>query len=230
MDKYKQLFKDININITNLKLLNEAFTHHSYCEKIKSEECLCYRRLEILGDSIIGKEVILFLYENSEKYNRSIINNYKQQLISNNNLMDIGNLFNLSFYLLYDESKYKLTFDTICANLLESLISVIYLEKGEDVVKNFIRKNVCKKQNTFVFKNINDDPKSFLNIYFRKEFNIIPEYKKIGEEKLSDNTWNYEVVLYNPNNDVNIYKGIGKSIKGAQKNAAKKYIDINNIK
>lgn len=122
------LQKSINIYFNDINILEEAFTHHSICEERKTNKCICYRRFEIFGDSLINFEIVNFLYNKNIYYNRDKIANFKQQLQSNKNLMEIGKTLNLSQYLRYDKNTpYKITLDTINSNLLESLCSIIYI-------------------------------------------------------------------------------------------------------
>ena len=168
-----KLQKLIDIFFSDINILEEAFTHHSICEKKQSNKCICYRRFEIFGDSLINFEIVKFLYNKNKYYNRNEISNYKQQLQSNKNLINIGKKLELSQYLRYDENvPYKITLDTINANLLESLCCVIYIDKGEDIAKDFIYKHICSQE--IKYKNTNNDPKTKLNEYFIKNFNIFP--------------------------------------------------------
>lgn len=228
MDLLKlQKLIDIYISDININLLEEAFTHHSICERNKNDKCICYRRFEILGDSLINFEIVNFLYNKDKYYNRNEISNFKQQLQSNKNLINIGKKLNLSQYLRYDKNTpYKITLDTINSNLVESLCSVIYIDKGEEIVKNFIYKYICSQE--INYKNINNDPKSKLNQYFIKNFNVFPSYKILEQIKIENNKWKYKVALLKDNEELEY--GEGNNKKNAENNAADLFLSKNNIK
>lgn len=219
--KYDGLFVKFNFKTDDYDLLDRAFTHHSYCEANTITPCVCYRKLEFLGDSVLRLGVATYLYK--EGFDRGVSSNYMNQIISNSNLIQVANKLNLEKYIRYSNTKYKVTTQTITANVLEAIFGVIYIinkyEKANDIIIEILCKDFNKK-----LCEINNNPKSKLNDYAVKN-NITINYTIKSTERHMDNTYTFLVELTNTKDD-SVFLGEGHNCKNAEQDAALKYLQF----
>lgn len=111
-----------------------------------------YRRLAILGDSILGAVVIDYLHQRFSNLNQGEITNWKSHLVSRNQVSEFAQKFNLKQLCLLgrgeqwrDESGQVELF----GEMFEALFGAIYLEFARDfslarnwLVERFIEKAV----------------------------------------------------------------------------------------
>lgn len=137
------------------KLLEIALTHSSYIYENPSlnrqQQDLQerdYRRLAILGDSILGAVVIDYLHEKFPNFSQSTLTDCKSKLVSRENAYEFARKLNLSQLCLLggsgkskDESEQKDLF----GEMFEALLGAIYLNFNRDfsptrdwLVKHFI--------------------------------------------------------------------------------------------
>jgi ribonuclease-3 len=227
--KKKNIFSKIEslvgIKPTDDKYFLKAFTHRSYLEKssnpIKSNE-----RLEFLGDSILGKIVSEYLFENYSKEDEGFLTKARSHLVNKHSLEKIAlnlNLQDLIFtnddYLIKDKKKIS----NIVADCLEALIAAIYLDMGEETATNFVKKYVIFPQADN--GNIESDKNykgQLLELSHSRKLNQ-PVYKivdQVGPQH--DKIYTVQVIL---NNEV---FGIGKgpNKKNAEQKAAKNALKV----
>ncbi|MEO8891525.1 MAG: ribonuclease III domain-containing protein [Coleofasciculaceae cyanobacterium] len=142
-------------NFKQIDLLQVALTHPSYIYENRvlnrQQQDLQerkYRRLAILGDSILGAVVIDYLYDRFPDINQGALTDWKSDLVRRKKAYEFSRKFNLSHYCLLgrsqtgkDESEQKDLF----AEMFEALLGAIYLEFKRDfsrtrdwLVNNFI--------------------------------------------------------------------------------------------
>jgi dsRNA-specific ribonuclease len=129
-------------NFKQVDLLKIALTHSSYIyenrnlnrqkQDLQERE---YRRLAILGDSILGAVVIDYLYNHFPNLNQGALTNWKSNLVERKKAYEFSQKLNLSHYCLLgkshggkDESEQKDLF----AEMFEALLGAIYLEFQRD--------------------------------------------------------------------------------------------------
>ena len=218
---YDELFAKFKFKTDRYDLLDMAFTHHSYCEVNNINSCVCYRKLEFLGDSVLQLGVATYLYR--KDFDRGVSSNYKNQIVSNYNLRQVATNMDLEKYIRYDNSRYKPTLDTIVANVLEAIFGVIYLTNKYEKVNDIIIEILCKDFNRELCE-INNNPKCKLNEYAAKN-KILINYCVKSTERHADNTYTFVVELTN-NHDGKVILGQGTNCKNAEQDAALKYLQF----
>ncbi len=129
-------------NFNRRDLLQIALTHSSYIyentslnrqqQELQERE---YRRLAILGDSILSTVVIAYLYDHFSNLNQGALTNCKSDLVRRTKVYEFSRKLNLRHYCLLggsekgkDESEQKDLF----AEMFEALLGAIYLEFERD--------------------------------------------------------------------------------------------------
>ena len=205
-----KILEKYDINFKNSSLLNEALTHSSY--SYEHNNSTNYERLEFLGDSILALVVSDYLFK-TEKVREGELSKKRSSFICETALDYYARKINLLPYIKLSNGQ-PLN-ETIIADVFEAILAVIYLEKGFFVVKEFIHEVIIPEI---------DADKHFFNDYKT----LIQEYVQTNKKSLSyvivneygephDKTFEVELIIDN----IKYGKGIGKSKKEAEQQAAK---------
>lgn len=119
-------FKDQN-------LLNQALTHISFSKKN-------YERLEFLGDSILDFLVAEIIFKDKQKQ-QDELSRIRANIVSEDALYKIFDRLDIEHMVRLAKGMNGPT-KAIKADMVESLIAVIYLESGIDECKKFILNNL----------------------------------------------------------------------------------------
>ncbi|CAI2162071.1 11678_t:CDS:1 [Funneliformis geosporum] len=140
----KQLRKIIE-SIKDTQSFQQAFTHTSYLNENNSESLVSYETLEFLGDSILNFYVSLFIYRSFPEYSEGKMSKLKQLMIQEKTLARLSRKIGLNEtdeegnlkYLRLGEGEIKNqggNKDSILADIFESFIASLYIEKGGKIV------------------------------------------------------------------------------------------------
>ncbi len=220
MQNYSKLGKKIGIEFENIQLLDKAFIHKSYINenKNKSEH---NERLEFLGDAVLELVVTEYLFQNYPNPEGDLTN-WRSALVKGENLATIAEKLDLGHYLYLSRGEEKSggrQKDYLLANTLEALIGAIYLDKGYEVSRQFILKNIISKLGEILKKNLYIDAKSLLQEISQDKLNITPEYRLLKEEG-PDHQKKFTMGAYI--GDELVGKGAGQSKQAAEQKAAEK--------
>ena len=207
-------FKDDNLLLT-------AFTHQSYANE---NETVGYDRLEFLGDAIIEMVVSDYIY-NHFNASSGEMTKLRSGLVSTENLYKISIDLGLDKLMLKSKALLTASKKNI-ADLFESLVGAIYLDGGLESASNLILKFVVKdeKNIAYVLENSVDHKTKFQE--YMQSKSIPFEYKVLSSRGL-DHEKIFEVELLIDGNSE--FKAKGKSIREAEENCAKGYLNkINN--
>lgn len=204
------------IEIKNLDLLESALTHSSYSNEHK--ECKNYERLEFLGDAVLELIISEYLYNNYD-IREGEMTKIRASFVCEKALDKYASDIGLHKYIRVGVGQKNNINEAIVADVFESVLAVIYLEKGYSVCQEFLSK--------IIIPYIIDDY-DFLKDYKTKLQELVQTDKKsltyevVRETGVShDKTFFVEVKI----NDIVYGKGIGKSKKEAEQNAAKDAIN-----
>ena len=212
----------------SLKFLNIALTHKSFANELtqnRSPDLNQHnQRLEFLGDAILGAVIASFLYQEHPNDDEGGLTQKKSKIVCEAALSEIGEMLNIGQYLLMGKGELSSGGDHRVSNIadaVESLIAVIFLEKGYDVSQKFIL-NVWKPylQGELIPEG-SIDYKSKLQEYLMKTRKIRPEYEILGTEGPEHKNI-YRIALLI--NGKKILESEGMSKKKAEQTAAKKYL------
>ncbi len=113
---------------------NIAFTHRS--SKASNKENLSYDRLEYFGDSLIHFYTSKLIYSLYTNYKEGELTLLRTSLVNTENLSNLSKKSQLDKYLIIDKSAKIST--KILADIFESFVAALYLEKGEEVLIEFL--------------------------------------------------------------------------------------------
>ena len=199
------------IELKNKELLLTALTHSSYANE---HDCPSYERLEFLGDSVLQLIVSEYLYNNYD-LKEGEMSKKRASFVCEDALYEYEKKIGYSKYIRVGHGQLSNINETIIADVFEAILGVIYLDLGFDTAKDYIYKIVIpyiKDNHSFL-----TDYKSALQEMTQMEKKTI-DYILVKEEgPQHDKTFTVEARI-----DGMIFgKGIGKSKKDAEQQAAK---------
>ena len=204
----------------NLLYINESLTHSSANSDIN------YEKLEFLGDAVlrlIASDFIKNKYPYMQVGERSEL---RSHLVSDEWLEQVGKKINIKSVLIIGQKAIndKSAIATIQAEATEALIGALYESLTIlEPIKNWLIPFWEEKS-----KEILDDPhrqnyKSALQEWTQSKGLEIPRYKTTEIDKEHDSPRRFFCTVYIQNQSIS--EGWGKSMKQAEKNAAKGALD-----
>ncbi len=208
----KELEKKLGITFQDIDYLKTALTHSSYANE---HDCESNERLEFLGDSVLGLCMSTTLFEKNNN-TEGEMTKIRSMYVCEEALVVYASKINLSNYLLLGHGE-ELTGgrhrQAILADAFEALLGAVYLDLGFLVCFEVFKKIVLP------YLNLIDvlDNKSKLQELAQADKRTI-QYEIINETGPSHNK-TFEAIVKLENNIV-LGKGIGKTKKEAEQNAA----------
>mgnify|MGYP000557199273 FL=1 len=218
--KVDEFEKKINYKFKNKSLIDLAFTHSSFKNKINKN----YERLEFLGDRVLSLVISEDLFLKYSNENEGALSKRLSDLVSKQKLLEVANEISIKEMLKIDQfekKNLKLKKNiSILSDVCEALIGAIYLDSNLENAKKFISKYWKKK----ISKNIlpPQDPKSLLQEVAQKKGLNLPKYIVKNKEGPPHNP-RFEVEVFLKG--IRKFSAIAKTIKIAEINAAKKMVD-----
>lgn len=214
----KEVKKIISL-IKDSVLFQQAFTHSSFKNEVKSEVVVDYENLEFLGDSILEFQVSLFIYQNFPHFSEGQMSKLKQLMVQEKTLSYLSKKFELFEFLILgtgEEKNNGRNKESILADVFESFIAALYLEKGEKLVQKFLKLTLFewiegKEEQIW-------DYKTQLQEYCQAKHNKLT-YRVI-KEKSENKAQQFIVEVFDEAGEISA-KGQGKNKKSAEQQAAR---------
>lgn len=139
----KKILEIIN-SIKDTDSFKIAFTHKSVRFLNSNHES--YERLEFFGDSLLEYYTTSFIFKVFPKLNEGDLTQLRSLLVERKNIAKISKQIGLDEYLNLGEKIEKST--KILADIFESFIGALYIEKGEKVLHNFLSLTLFNRSET----------------------------------------------------------------------------------
>lgn len=200
----------MGIKIKNKELLETALTHSSYSNE---HNCDNYERLEYLGDAILESVTSEYLYLNTD-YSEGEMTKIRANYVCEKALATYSKKMGIDRYIRLGHGQINNLNDTIIADVFEAVAATVYLDQGYEVVKKYLQDIIVP----FIKEgwDFNTDYKTKLQeaVQTNKkslEYVLIREYGE-AHDKTFEMAVKIDNIIYG--------KGIGKSKKEAEQNAA----------
>lgn len=216
--------KDIGYKFKNKSLLETALTHTSYAneQNVESNE-----KLEFLGDAILEFVTSEYLFEKYTNLKEGEMTKVRASVVCEDSLYKIAIRHNFSDFLNLGKSELlsgNKVRPAILADSVEAVIAAMFLDAGIEETKNFILVNL-KEEIENASKHVGEkDHKTVLQEKLQVHKGVHIEYKIVSESGPDHNKTFTAVVMLNGKI---LAKGIGKSKKTAEMDAAKNVIETN---
>ena len=216
--KISQFENNIGYFFKNKQLLINSLIHPSFItvnKKQKKIESSDFERLEFLGDRVLGLAISSIIYKKFHKNNEGDLSKKLSYLVQKNFLHKISTDLKIDSVLKFNFKKNEKMNISILADSIESLIGAIYLDGGFVSAKKFI-KTIWGPYLDIKEQNM-QDPKTKIQELSQQKLKKLPEYNLIKKEGPSHSpifTISLKVL------NLKKIRGLGSSIREAEKNAA----------
>ena len=215
------LEKKLDYKFNNVDFLIESLTHPSM--KQIDSSIRDYERLELLGDSILGFLVTEMIFNKYTGYEEGNLAKVKAHVVSSGTLVKIASAIDLSKYLIItpgEENSGGRNNPNNVENAMEALLAAIYLDSNIESVRKIVRRLWKESVDNIDFSAA--DPKTYLQEFLQKKKLNIPKYELINQE----GPVHAPLFTVKVSSDSKFKFGEGKSIKDAEKDAAKKLLKL----
>ncbi|HSX44863.1 MAG TPA: ribonuclease III [Candidatus Saccharimonadales bacterium] len=174
----------LGIKFSNTDLLVTAFTHRSYLNEHRKTVKEHNERLEFLGDAVLELVVTEYLYLNHSDP-EGVLTNWRSALVRTESISLAAAKLEFEPLLRLSRGEKRGTPRAraqILANCYEAVIGAIYLDKGYDVAKQFIKSTVLVTFDDILTSGSWVDPKSHLQELVQSQAGFTPVYKVLSEE------------------------------------------------
>lgn len=209
----------LGVQFDDWDMLAQALTHRSYGNDL-GEPIPHYERLEFLGDAVLDFLSADFLYAHFPDVPEGDLTNYRAALVKTKALADLARMYNLGEHIRMskgDEASGGRDRDNVLCDVFEALIGAMYLQKGLDVVKQFITPLFATRRLVIADEKISKTPRSRFQEWAEANLGITPRFDVLGIDG-QPHMPDYEVGVYL--GDKLITTGRGRSKRAAAQNAA----------
>ena len=220
MQNIHKFEKDLKIKFKNKSLIIEALTHKSANQKINNE------KLEFLGDRVLGLILSKKLFDLYPKLTEGVLDKKFASLVNRKTCCDIAWSIGIQNYIIIGNKKKKIikADEKILSDCCEAIIGAIYIDRGFDIVRNYILKIWKKKieaSNVTIL-----DPKTKLQEYSLKAYKKLPLYRLVSSSGPRHNPiYKIAVSIIGSKHFI----GVGNSKQQAELDAAAKLLRAKNI-
>ena len=220
MQNIHKFEKDLKIKFKNKSLIIEALTHKSANHEINNE------KLEFLGDRVLGLILSKKLFDLYPKLTEGVLDKKFASLVNRKTCCDIAWSIGIQNYIIIGNKKKKIikADEKILSDCCEAIIGAIYIDRGIDIVRNYILKIWKKKieaSNVTIL-----DPKTKLQEYSLKTFKKLPLYRLVSSSGPRHNPiYKIAVSIIGSKHFI----GAGNSKQQAELDAAAKLLRAKNI-
>ena len=220
MQNIHKFEKDSKIKFKNKSLIIEALTHKSANQKINNE------KLEFLGDRVLGLILSKKLFDLYPKLTEGVLDKKFASLVNRKTCCDIAWSIGIQNYIVIGNKKKKIikADEKILSDCCEAIIGAIYIDRGIDIVRNYILKIWKKKieaSNVTIL-----DPKTKLQEYSLKAYKKLPLYRLVSSSGPRHNPiYKIAVSIIGSKHFI----GVGNSKQQAELDGAAKLLRAKNI-
>lgn len=186
VERYQEFAEStFGFRFDNVDLLLTAFTHRSYVNEHRSTAKEHNERLEFLGDAVLELVVTDFLFA---KYSEpeGVLTSWRAALVRTESISAAANKMGFADMLRLSRGERKAgterALHQILANSFEAVTGAIYLDKGYEVAREFITKQILSTFEGILSSGSWRDPKSRLQEVAQSQEGVTPVYRVLSEE------------------------------------------------
>jgi len=212
----------VGTKIKQLDLYQKAFTHKSALKEYE-QFTESFETLEFIGDSVLGFVITKFLFDRFEKRQEGFLTKARTKLVRGETLARIANALGLNELVIMDEKGMRNGWNNnpkILEDVFEALIGAIYMDIGLLHAKEFILR--IYQNPKLVDMNsimIDDNFKDKLMRTCQVNNWQLPDYRVAAHH---EGLFYIDIYI----NNVFCSRGVAKSKKQAEQNAAQMYFQV----
>ena len=174
------LQEQIEIRFSDVDLLKQALTHRSYINEHIDEDLDDNERLEFLGDAILDFLTADMLYQRFPGMTEGEMTRLRAALVRTESLAQLAVACSVGEALFMGKGEAnsggRERYHNLCG-AFEALVGAIYLDKGLDVVRQFVIPLLTELQKDVMDEAIRKDPRSQFQEWAQAVHNVTPEYR-----------------------------------------------------
>lgn len=150
-EQLQKLSQELDIQIVNWELLNEALTHRTYTAENSSLDLKDNQRLEFLGDAVLGMIVAEHLFNEHHDKAEGDLTRMRAAVVCESALARQGLKIDLGRYLLLGKGEKMsggATRASTISDVVEAIIGALFLDQGllktSDFVLGFLAEEISK--------------------------------------------------------------------------------------
>ena len=217
----KHILTQYGIRFNDETLLTEALTQRNYLNEHPEDKGHDYQRLEFLGDSVMQVTVAEYLFKRYPNWHEGQLTEMRIAMVQTRSFAHFARLVHLNEGIRLgkgEEMSGARDRDSLLEDIWEAFIGALYLDQGPKEVNQFLDKTLFAAIDTDFFDRFIDF-KSRLQERLQVKGTVDIAYRTEKEEQLADNTQLFEASV--SGDDKELARGTGKSIKDAEKAAAR---------
>lgn len=226
MHDFSKLEKKLGVRFKKKDLLMQAFLHRSFLNENPKFPLGHNERLEFLGDAVLELIVTEYLYEAYPKKSEGELTGWRAALVNAKILSQTAKSIGFNDFLLLSKGETKETGKSrqyILANTFEAFIGSLYLDRGYDVCRKFIKKYLIGELDEIVKGGLFKDAKSLFQEQSQEMVGITPTYR-VQKEWGPDHAKQFIVGVFL--NQELVAEGEGSSKQEAEDKAARAALEI----
>ncbi|MBI5893087.1 MAG: ribonuclease III [Deltaproteobacteria bacterium] len=220
-DGIKNLEHKLKSKFKNISLLQNALVHRSYINERQGSGLKSNERMEFLGDAVLSAVVSNMLITKFPNMDEGGLSKLRARLVNESTLSSIARELHIGQHVLLGRGE-EITGGrekpSILADAYEAVVAAIYLDSGFNKTFRFVASHFEKLLDEFPASETSKDYKTEFQEYVQDIFKTSPKYclvKESGPEH--DKIFEVKVLIKGEN----FGKGIGRSKKEAEQDAAK---------
>ncbi len=225
MQELEKLLKEkYDIVFNQVALLDQAFTHSSYVNEHRLAKLSDNERLEFLGDAVLEIIVSEFLYDQYQDVKEGELTRMRARIVQEDSLSKFAVQCGFDEHVKLgkgEENTGGRKRPALLCDLFESFLGALYLDQGVEKARLFIETVIFPKIKAGMFDK-EMDYKTRLQEVLQRSGNAAIEYRLI-EEVGPAHDRNFTIEVYSKEKCLG--KGIGRSKKAAEQDAAKKALE-----
>lgn len=182
----QKLAKKLGVEFSKIELLHVALTHKSYAKDIEleTERRIAHNeRLEFLGDAVLELASSTYLYNKFNNLSEGELTKTRAAIVCGPTLAKLAGNLGLGKLLLLSFGENAAGGQVRPSNLedaFEAVIGAIYLDKGWEVAKDYVWRQLAGEFENVKLGKILIDFKSVLQEYMQQKNGSKPEYIEIS--------------------------------------------------
>ena len=218
--------RKLNYTFNHTLFLEEALTHSSYANEHRNERVKDNERLEFLGDAILDLIISDYLFKKHPEMPEGDLSKIRASIVCEASLAKVARSIGLGDYILLGKGE-EMTGGrertSILADGFEALTGALFVDGGFEQAKAFLVETLIKEvEQVACIEDLYTDYKTLLQECIQKLSSEPIHYEVVGEEGPDHDKYFYVEVYHG---EKKLGRGIGKSKKEAEQDAAKKALN-----
>lgn len=184
-DLLSELNNKLDLNLVYCEEYRMAFTHSSYLNEVRTlDKKSHYERLEFLGDAVLELAVSDYLYKKFSNLTEGELTKLRASIVCEPTLLKYAKQLKFDKYILLGKGEEKTggrNRAALLADIFESFIGALYIDKGMADVKKFLGKTLFTEVTDEAFQSF-VDYKTLLQEFVGKTSKSDISYKLISSE------------------------------------------------